>query len=69
MSKYLEFKELESKPKTKVIGIWSKNQFGFRLGIIKWYSRWRQYAFFPENGTLFNTECLNDIQSYIRGLR
>jgi len=70
MSKYLEFKELEPKPKTRVIGVMSKTHPEFyRLGIIKWYPRWRQYAFFPETGTIFNTECLNDIQSYIKGLR
>jgi len=70
MSKYLEFRLLEQKPKTQVIGVWSKSHPHFyRLGIIKWYSRWRQYAFFPDNGTIFNKECLNDIQSYIRGLR
>jgi len=68
MSKYLEFKELESKPKTKVIEVISKIH-GDRLGIIKWFGRWRQYAFFPWKETIFNVECLNDIQSYIRGLR
>lgn len=69
MSKYLEFKLIEQKPKTKVIEVKSKLQLYGRLGIIKWYPRWRQYAFFPENDTLFNVECLNDIVSYIRELR
>jgi len=73
MSKYLEFKLLERKSKTKVVEVISKPRAGsivrFKLGTIKWYSRWRQYAFFPESGTLFNVECLEDIQSYIRGLR
>jgi len=60
MSKYLEFKLLERKPKTSVIDVISKLH-GYRLGIIKWFGRWRQYAFFPEDGTIFNVECLNDI--------
>jgi len=68
MSKYLEFQLLEQKPKTKVIEVLSK-EHGSSLGIIKWFNRWRQYAFFPENETIFNVECLNDIQSYIRELR
>ena len=68
MSKYLEFVLLEQKPKTKVIGVVSKLH-GIRLGVIKWFGRWRQYSFFPETETVFNAECLNDIQSYIRGLR
>lgn len=67
MSKYLEFNVIEEKPKTKVIGIWSKKN-GNRLGIIKWYGPWRQYAFFPETGTIFNIECLNDISEYIKEL-
>jgi len=68
MSKYLEFQFLERKPKTKVIGVYSKRS-GDRLGIIKWYGAWRQYAFFPSGNTLYNVECLNDIIIYIRGLR
>jgi hypothetical protein len=66
MSKYLEFATIEEK-KTKIIGVWSKKN-GDRLGLIKWFGRWRQYAFFPETETLFNVECLNDIQSYISEL-
>jgi len=67
MSEYLEFSLIEKKPKTKVIGVWrgSKNS-GYRLGIIKWYPKWRQYAFFPEAETIFNVECLNDIQDHIK---
>jgi hypothetical protein len=68
MSDYLEFRLLEKKSKTQFIEVISKTH-PIRLGIIKWWSSWRQYAFFPESGTIFNTECLNDIQSYIKELR
>lgn len=68
MSKYLEFSLIERKPKTKVIGVWSKKSAN-RLGVIKWFPGWRQYAFFPENETVFNVECLNDIQVHITELR
>ena len=68
MSKYLDFKLLEQKPKTEVIGVYSKKSRNI-LGIIKWYGRWRQYAFFPEIDTLYNSECLNDIIICIKGLR
>lgn len=67
MSKYLEFHLLEEKPKTKVVGVYSKRNDDV-LGEIKWFGRWRQYAFFPEPGTIFNVECLNDIQNYIKGM-
>jgi hypothetical protein len=73
MSKYLRFELLEQKLETKVIEVITRprefHTVSVRLGIIKWYNRWRQYAFFPESGTLFNVECLEDIQSYIKGLR
>ena len=68
MSKYLEFSLIEQKPKTKVIGVWSKKSAD-RFGLIKWFPGWRQYAFFPENGTIFNVECLNDIVSHIKELQ
>ncbi|MFL5954829.1 MAG: hypothetical protein ACJ76I_12055 [Gaiellaceae bacterium] len=41
---------------------------GSRLGVIKWFGRWRQYAFFPEPGTVFNPECLDAINEQIRTL-
>ena len=68
MSKYLDFKVIEYKPKTKVVSVTSKLH-GDTLGIIKWYGAWRQYAFFPEEGTLFNKSCLDDIINYIEGVK
>ena len=68
MSKYLKFHLLEQKPKTKVIGVYSKKNDDV-LGEIKWFGRWRQYAFFPESGTIFNSECLNDIIIHIKELK
>lgn len=64
-SEYLEFSLIEQRPKTKIIGIWAKKNGG-RLGLIKWYGPWRQYAFFPENETLYNIGCLGEIQAYIK---
>lgn len=68
MSKYLKFTIVELKPKTKVIDVESKIS-GDVLGTIKWYGKWRQYAFFPGIYTIFNAECLNDIISHIKGLK
>ena len=67
MSKYLEFCTIEQKPKTEIVLVWSKKS-GYRLGLIKWYCPWRQYAFFPEGDTCFNVECLNDIRLRIKGM-
>lgn len=66
-SKYLEFSITEWKPKTKAIGVWSRKS-GETLGEIKWFGRWRQYTFFPRPETIFNSECLDDIRSYIKDL-
>lgn len=68
MDKYLEFIVIEQKPKTKVIEVKSKLR-GVLLGTIRWFGRWRQYAFFPEVATVFNIECLADIQFYIKKLK
>lgn len=35
------------------------------LGEIRWFSRWRRYCFFPDYGTVFSTDCLEDIISFI----
>lgn len=67
MSKYLEFSIIVRKPKTDIIGVWSKKS-GEILGEIKWFGRWGQYSFFPRSETIFNTECLNDILKYIKML-
>ena len=37
---------------------------GVFLGDIKWFGRWRQYAFFPEENTVFNRQCLQDIYMF-----
>ena len=60
VNKYLEFKVIEQKPKTKVIAVISKLH-GYKLGIVKWYGPWRQYCFFPSAETVFNKNCLDDI--------
>jgi len=67
-TRYLKFKLVEQKEKTQVWEILSKTH-DYRLGIIKWYGSWRQYCFFPEPGTVFNTDCMEDIQDFIVDLK
>ncbi len=68
MSKsYLEFELIENKPKTEVYSINSISS-GFRLGTIKWFGSWRQYCFFPNEGTVFNQGCMQDIQDFMQKL-
>ena len=67
MSKYIGIHLVEKKPKTNVYAVYSKKD-NSPLGFIKWYSAWRQYYFFPLNDTVWNNDCLNTINSYIRKL-
>lgn len=66
-SKYLEFDKAGWTGKTHVVNVLSKPT-EFILGQIKWFSRWRQYCFYPSPNTIFNTTCLEDINKYIKEL-
>jgi hypothetical protein len=39
-----------------------------KLGTIKFYSKWRNYGFYPEKETLFDSSCLGEIQTFINNL-
>lgn len=68
MSKpYLEFELIEKKPKTNVYSI-NSIASGFKLGIVKWFSSWRQYCFFPNEGTVFDQRCMKDIRDFMQKL-
>jgi hypothetical protein len=41
---------------------------GDLLGCIKWFGRWRQYAFFPESGTVWNPDCLREVTERMASL-
>jgi hypothetical protein len=67
-SMYLMFwDETPPNRKTKVICVISMRN-SFKLGEISWYGPWRQYCFFPSNGTIFNTGCMQDVITYIKEL-
>lgn len=67
MNEYLEYRILEKKPKTLVVGVFSKKH-GDLLGRIQWFGRWRRYAFFPGCGTAFDKGCLDSINGRIKTL-
>lgn len=68
-TKYLVFEEQEISinRKTKIIHV-TNIRHDDVIGVIKWYSAWRQYCFFPEIYTVWNTTCLDDVQDVIREL-
>jgi len=65
MSEYIEFRLSKQLPKTSVWEVLSKKH-GNVLGVVKYYGAWRQYAFFPSNETIWNTECLTDIIEFLK---
>jgi hypothetical protein len=34
------------------------------LGEVRWFGRWRCYAFYPEPDTLYERQCLRDIADF-----
>lgn len=65
-SEYLEFEfdGYSDSGKTEIWCIYSKRSNDL-LGVIKWFGRWRQYAFFPEPGTIWNIDCLSTVNLWI----
>jgi len=68
MNKYLEFQQVPFKGKTKKFKIISKKRNCF-LGRIEWYSHYRQYSFAPMSFTVWNKECLKEIQEFLQELK
>lgn len=38
---------------------------GAELGQVRWFSRWRGYAFFPHSSTVFEKDCLRDLANFV----
>jgi hypothetical protein len=49
--------------KTRRWDVWTKDRVAF-LGVVKFYPRWRKYAFFPNANTLYEADCLRDIARF-----
>lgn len=65
---YLRFHDAtldDPRKKTKVIFV-MKPDGTTKLGEIKWYGPWRQYAFFPSAARVFNTACLETILDVVK---
>ena len=64
---FIYFTKVEDKPKTSV---WEckSNRSNDCLGVVKWYSPWRQYCFSPAVLTIFNVGCLEDINHFMSEL-
>ena len=65
MSKWIEFKVSERKPKTNVWDVLVKDGAS-TLGQVRWFGRWRCYAFYPEPDTVYEQQCLRDIADFCK---
>ena len=76
--KYIEIQEWQANDYDKVFGIDKKyakrktksfnvinKKYGDILGIIKWNNGWRQYCFYPEDGTVWSEDCLEVVKTFI----
>jgi len=59
-SKWLEIHMHAHTGKTFQFTVWTTGQ-EFMLGDIKWFGRWRRYAFSPVDKTIFEQDCLRTI--------
>ena len=66
MSKYLDFVRMDNADKKTCCWQIVSKTSGGTLGLIRWFSRWRQYCFFPYDETVWNKDCLADIQVFIK---
>jgi len=66
-TKYLRFIDVEARQKTKIIAVVNIHH-DEQIGEIKWFGKWRQYCFYPNGNTIWNVNCLNDVNSVITKL-
>ena len=66
-AKWIYFLLKSKTEKTAIYSVLSK-EGDFLLGEIKWFSRWRKYAFFPTKDTVYESKCLTDIAVFLDDL-
>ncbi len=66
--KYIYFEKVSNSDKTSLWACYNNSSHD-SLGDIYWYSRWRQYCFFPNFDTVFSGGCLDDITAFMKELR
>lgn len=62
-SVHLIIRVIEEKPETKVYEVLTKDEEF--LGIIKWHGPWRKYIFFPDDKTMYDSNCMRMLAGFI----
>lgn len=66
-NKYIQFELMDAPTLTQHWNVVNKRS-GSILGIILWYSGWRQYVFRPSSDTEYNNGCLDAISTFLTRL-
>jgi hypothetical protein len=64
--KYIKIKLTLEGTKTNIYGVFSHDND--IIGKIKWFGNFRKYAFFPSDGTVFDSKCLLDIIDFLNAI-
>lgn len=63
--KYLDFCEMTKDGKKTKIFLVADKQYHMHLGSVRWFPRWRRYCFFPASYTVYDANCLAEVQQVI----
>ena len=69
IGQYLDVKKLPQPPNRKTAKWQILTKRGDILGLVVWYSGWRQYIFQPAANTDYSFGCLKDIANFIKQQR
>lgn len=66
--KYIRFNEINNPgKKTRIFEVINISG-NYVLGVVRWYTAWRQYVFEPVSDTVYSLGCLEDIQKELKTL-
>lgn len=63
-ARWIKFEDAGASPSGKTRCWLVLTNRGGWLGDVKWFGRWRRYAFFPAPETVFERTCLRDIANF-----
>jgi hypothetical protein len=62
--KWIQFQVIRNTSRTQVWQVAARDFGPTILGEVMWFAKWRKYAFFPENDTVFEQDCLRDLATF-----
>jgi hypothetical protein len=71
---YIDAVQIDDTGKTLVWQLWTKarttgkNSYTPRrsIGEVRWFGRWRGYAFFPYEDTVYEHKCLRELADFVQ---